>query len=72
MEKENKMTDIAFLKGIKTGTAEVKVSILEDGYSSVAPSKINISVIEPFALLPSYPIYILPHSSFPYQLVRVQ
>jgi hypothetical protein len=33
MEKENKMTDIAFLKGIKTGTAEVKVSILEDGYS---------------------------------------
>lgn len=64
MEKENKMTDIAFLKGVRTGTAEIRVSLLEEGYSSVPYASINISVIEPFALLPSYPIYILPHSTF--------
>jgi len=26
------MTDMAFLKGVQTGTAELKVTILEDGY----------------------------------------
>jgi hypothetical protein len=71
MEKENKMTDVSFLKGIKTGLAEVKVTILEDGYSSVLPAMMNISVIEPFSILPSYPIYILPHSTYPYTLVRI-
>jgi len=38
MEKENKMTDMAFLKGQRTGTADLKVTILEDGYQTVLPA----------------------------------
>jgi len=64
MEIVGLQTDIFFIKGVETGTANVKAKLMEEGYETVSPSNILISVIQPFILIPSYPIYVLPHSKF--------
>lgn len=44
---------------------------MEEGYEGVIPTDTEISVIQPFMLIPSYPIYILPHSKFQYQIAWI-
>jgi hypothetical protein len=72
MERQNWMTDIAFLKGQKTGTADIEVRLIEPGYESVARAAVKISVIEPFTLIPSFPIYVLPNSEFTFKVCRLR
>ena len=47
------------LKGLKTGKSVISVQLMEDGYEQVERANITLSVIEPFTLDPSYPVYIL-------------
>ena len=72
MERKRQMTDITLLKGIKTGQSKISVQLIEDGYENVNKAEIVLSVIEPFTLHPSYPIYILPNSEFMYGIMRIK
>jgi len=45
MEQHGLQTDIAFIKGVETGTALVKAKLLEDGYEGVQETSTPISVI---------------------------
>lgn len=45
MEIVGLQTDIFFIKGVETGTANVRAKLMEEGYETVNPSNILISVI---------------------------
>lgn len=72
MERKRFMSDIALLKGIKTGKSRISVQLIEDGYEHVDKAYIGLSVIEPFTLVPNYPIYILPNSEFLFGINRIK
>jgi nuclear pore complex protein Nup210 len=72
MERKRLMTDITLLKGLKTGQSKVSVQLIEEGYTNVRKSSIWLSVIEPFALDPNYPVYILPNSEFQMGIVKIK
>jgi len=72
MERKRQMSDIALLKGLKTGISIVSVQLIEDEYRDVEKSHIKLSVIEPFTLDPNYPVYILPNSEFLFGILRIK
>lgn len=72
MERKRLMTDITLLKGLKTGQSKVSVQLIEEGYVNVSKASIWLSVIEPFALVPNYPVYILPNSEFLFGIIKIK
>ena len=72
MERKRMMTDISLLKGLKTGKSVISVQLMEDGYEQVERANITLSVIEPFTLDPSYPVYILPNSEFSFGILKMK
>jgi hypothetical protein len=72
MERKRQMSDIAILKGLRTGISTVSVQLIEDGYTEVDKAFINLSVIEPFTLDPNYPVYILPNSEFSFSILKIK
>ena len=57
-------TDVLFLKGIKTGNAAISVRITEPGTEEIEPAMVTITITEPFVIIPSNTVYLLPTSKF--------
>lgn len=72
MEKKRLMTDISLLKGLKTGISVVSVQLIEEDHEEVQKANITLSVIEPFTLDPSYPVYISPNSEFQFGILKIK
>ena len=65
-------TDLTLVKAVKTGYSTVSVRLSEKGYEAVAPASVDLSIIEPFVILPEYPIRIITSSQFIFKLARVR
>jgi hypothetical protein len=50
MEFSKLHSDVLILKGLISGTAIISVKINEPGYENVAPSKVTLTVTEPFVI----------------------
>jgi hypothetical protein len=72
IESKHQHSDVAMVKGVRTGKANVSAKLLERGYEEVAPATVAIQVIEPFILKPQHPVYVLPNSKFPFSVFRVR
>jgi hypothetical protein len=64
MEFSKLHSDVLFLKGLRTGTAKVSVRLLEPGYETVNPAYVTLTITEPFVVLPSKTVYLLPTSKY--------
>jgi hypothetical protein len=68
----NKMqSEVLFLKGINQGTARVTAKITEPGYESVAATTVQLSITEPFVVIPQQTVYLPPTSKYQFQLAKV-
>lgn len=52
MEFSKLHSDVLFLKGLRTGTATVSVRIMEQGYEEVLPAIVELTITEPFVVIP--------------------
>lgn len=48
------------VEGIKTGSVNIRASILDDAYQSLPPAEINIHVVANLLLIPSNDIFLIP------------
>jgi hypothetical protein len=64
MEFSKLHSDALFLKGLRTGVATISVRINEPGYEHIEPSLVTLTITEPFVIIPSNTVYLLPTSSF--------
>jgi hypothetical protein len=64
-------SDIQYLKGLRSGTATVSVRLIEPGYESVSAASVTLTVTEPFVIIPSNTVHILPTSKFQFKLSKV-
>lgn len=64
MEFSKLHSDSLFLKGLRTGTATISVKINEPGYEHVQLSQVTLTITEPFIIIPSNTVYLLPTSNF--------
>lgn len=71
MEFSKLHSDTLFLKGLRTGLATISVKINEPGYEHVKGSFVTLTITEPFTILPSNTVYILPTSNYQFQLAKV-
>lgn len=71
MEFSKLHSDALFLKGLRTGQAIISVRISEPGYEHVLPNVVTLTVTEPFVIIPSNTVYLLPTSTFQFQLAKV-
>jgi len=65
-------SDVLFLKGLKTGTATISVRISEPGYEHLPTSSVTVTVTEPFVVIPSDTVYLLPTTRYQFKLAKVQ
>lgn len=72
LENSKMHTDLTLVRAVKTGYSVVSVRLSEKGYEHVAEAQVNLSVIEPFVIIPEYPIRILTSSQFLFKLARVR
>ena len=56
---------------MKAGIANVGVKLEELGYESVKLVTKKLTVVDPFIILPTEPVYILPTSEFPFTLAHL-
>jgi hypothetical protein len=70
-KRVNESTDIAYVKGLTPGEAQLKVRVFEPGYETIKPAEVYILVIDPFIIEPQRPVYILPTSAFVYKLTKL-
>lgn len=68
---EKEMEDSKFLKGLKTGFALISVRINEPGYEEVLPASVRLTVTEPFIIMPSHTVYLLPTSAYKFHLAKI-
>jgi hypothetical protein len=71
MEFSKLHSDVLFLKGLKTGMATVSVRIMEPGYEDVQPSIVQLTITEPFVIIPQKTVFLLPTSKFQFKLAKV-
>jgi hypothetical protein len=64
MEFSKMQSDIQILKGLRSGTATISVRLIEPGYESVEPAVVHLIVTEPFVIIPSNTVHILPTSKY--------
>ena len=64
-------TDFFFIRSTKPGFADVTVKLEEPGYESVLLITKKLTVVDPFIIQPSEPVYILPTSEFQFSLVHL-
>ena len=64
-------TDFFFIRSMNAGFANVAVKLEEPGYEKIALVTKKMTVVDPFIILPSEPIYILPTSEFPFTLAHI-
>ena len=64
-------SDVAFLKGLAAGPAEISVRIKEPGYDYIKTVSVKIQVVDPFVLEPHREVYILPTSAYYYKLHKL-
>jgi hypothetical protein len=57
-------SDVLFLKGLKTGSATIQVHINEPGYENIPINIVKLTITEPFAVIPSNTVYLLPTTRF--------
>ena len=60
-----------FLKGLRSGTTTLSVKIVEEGYEDVPPAFVTLTITEPFTIIPSYTVYLLPTSVYKFDLAKV-
>jgi len=72
VHKRTDCSDVAFVKGLKAGMAEIKVRILEPGYELINSVQVTILVVDPFVIEPQRQIFLLPTSSFNYNLAKLK
>ncbi len=61
LENSNFQTDLAVVKGMKTGQVDVAVRINEKKYKEVKAS-VKLFVIEHFLVFPDKPLFLIPGS----------
>jgi len=71
MEFSKLHSDVLFLKGLKTGMATISVRIMEPGYETVQPANVQLTITEPFVIIPQKTVYLLPTSKFQFKLAKV-
>ena len=59
------------MRSLKAGFATVNVKLQEPGYERVVEVSKRLTVVDPFIILPSEPIYILPTSQFSFSLAHL-
>jgi hypothetical protein len=64
MEFSKLFSDILFLKGVTSGISTVTVRINEPGYDHVVPATVKLTITEPFIIIPSQIVYLLPTSAY--------
>ena len=65
-------TEVAFVRGIEAGSAELSVEILEPVYDkSILSVQVTLLVVDPFVIEPTRPIFISPTSSFKFSLSKL-
>lgn len=64
-------TDIFVIRGIALGKAVIKVKLLEPGYEQLKEQFIEIMVTEPFVIVPSGSVYIMPLCQFKFGLANL-
>ena len=64
-------SDALFLKGLKSGSATLSVRIMEPGLEDIESAAVSITVTEPFVVIPSNTVYMLPTSKFHFDLAKV-
>lgn len=64
-------TDYFFIRSMKAGFATVAVKLEEPGYEGIKLVTKKLTVVDPFIILPSEPVYILPTSEFPFSLAHL-
>ena len=61
-------TDVAYLKGLLAGQAEISVKINEPGYEHLPSVSVAIQVVDPFLIEPYSNLYLLPTSPYRFKL----
>ena len=64
-------TDYFFIRSTQPGFAEVAVKLEEPGYELIKRVTKRLTVVDPFIVKPSEPVYILPTSEFQFSLVHL-
>lgn len=64
-------SDVAFLRGLAAGPAEISVQIKEPGYDYIKSVSVKIQVVDPFILEPHREVYILPTSSYDFKIHKL-
>ena len=65
-------SDIMLVKGLHPGMVTVSARCLEPIYISVPKVYVDLYIIRPFQLIPSYLVYVLPSSSFQYNIAKLK
>ncbi|EFA83956.1 nucleoporin 210 [Heterostelium album PN500] len=68
MEREGLQSSLVLVQGIDTGRAQVTARLTETSYSSIDPSTVTISVLEPLQLFPSHLLYVIQGTQIQYLL----
>lgn len=71
MEFAKLYSDVLFLKGLKAGKAIISARIMEPGYDEVESTSVEVSITEPFVVVPQNTVYILPTTKFNFGLAKV-
>ena len=71
LEFHKQNSDILLLKGLKSGSAQIKVQINEPGYEEIQSTSVQLSVTEPIIILPTETVYILPVTKFNFELKKL-
>jgi hypothetical protein len=71
MEFSKVHSDVLILKGLKSGLATISVRLNEPGYETLPLSRVKLTITEPFAIIPTNTVYLLPTTRFEFKLAKV-